>query len=406
MKSMLRSAIRAILPIDTFDALRNVQRKREITQKSRDLGRIDNVLKALESLEKISGKDYIRLDTAGLTEIATAPKGVGVIEINDSCNIDCLMCNTSLATRPKGLMQLDLFERIVSELASTGTKTVSLHTIGDPLANKKLPQYLEILRSHGVHVGAMSTNALRMDRHIDTLFEYRDIIDLIWISIDGSSKWVYEKIRKGGYFDKLHANLLAFTKRNNAHSNPYPISVNCVVSLDNYHELAYLPMVFGYLTTPGQFNFGNISGLSADHTYFNEAKVFDDYYLHVPCGHLWDSPHIHKDGNLSLCSRDYNGDLVFGNINDGSIEEQFNGEIIRSMRRSHLKVDVKSLPKLCQGCITADSRIDTIVNGVIHYYFEKIGSQPAVLQNCLNEMAPLLKARKYSEVRTLIENLS
>lgn len=406
MSSAVRSIIRKILPQSAVDQLRSVQRKKEAAAQSQELARIDIVYDALDSLDKEPWADYFHKHAPERAETAPDPKGVGDIEINDSCNIDCLMCSTSLATRPKGLMKMEKFERIVAELAGMGVKAVSLHTIGDPLANKRLPQYLQILREHGVHVGTLSSNCLMLDRHMDTIFEYRDIIDRISASIDGSSKWVYEKIRKGGNFEELHANLLAFTKRNNAHPNPFPVWVNCVVTNDNYHELAYLPSVFDYVTEPSRFNFGMIDGLTPDHSYFEEAKVFEDYYAHIPCGALWAEPHIHKDGNLTLCTRDYNGDLVFGHIDQGTIVEQYNGEAIKAMRRTHLKGDTQALPKLCQSCVMIDPRLNTVIDGVIHYFYEHIKKSPAILQDCLNSLAPMLREHRYADAAKLIRELA
>src|SRR5436190_1554320 len=68
-----------------------------------------------------------------------AQQGIGlensVIEINNTCNIDCLMCKTSLSTRPKGMMSEEMLELSVRRTKELGIGTVDLHTIGDPLAN-------------------------------------------------------------------------------------------------------------------------------------------------------------------------------------------------------------------------------------------------------------------------------
>jgi len=43
------------------------------------------------------------------------PQG-SLIEITNSCNLNCTMCNTKLSTRPAGLMEPKVFERIISSL--------------------------------------------------------------------------------------------------------------------------------------------------------------------------------------------------------------------------------------------------------------------------------------------------
>ena len=59
----------------------------------------------------------------------------GILEINNSCNINCVMCDTKSSTRQKKLMDLDLCEKSVKQMKEDGVTSVLLHTIGDPLAN-------------------------------------------------------------------------------------------------------------------------------------------------------------------------------------------------------------------------------------------------------------------------------
>jgi len=399
-----RKIAKSILPRSAIDKLRNFAIHKERRQYGRQGARLKTVLETLKSLENVSGENYLKLHQDHLEEIAASPPVVGEIEINDSCNIDCLMCNTSKATRPKGLMDLITFERVINEIAEAGNKSsVSLHTIGDPLSNKRLPKYLEILRKYNIHVGAISTNALLLHKQMDTVFEYRDIIDQFMVSIDGSSKHIYEKIRKGGNFEQLHENLLAFTKRNNASQNPFPTWISSVITTDNYSELAYMPSVFDYFTPPSHITYSLLNGVTADDAYFSASKIFDDdYYRCSPCHFLWGEVHVQKNGDLTACVRDYNGDLVFGNIEDGPLEKEFNNEKIRAMRRAHLIGDVEKLPTMCQTCFFPDNRLNVIINGTIHYYYEHVNGSSAELQQCLNKMLPLLKEKKFEEVEKLI----
>ena len=111
----------------------------------------------------------------------------GILEINNSCNINCVMCDTKSSTRPKKLMDLELCKNSIKEMKAAGVRSVVLHTIGDPLANAKLKDYLKILRKYKLQAG-ISTNGLMLDKHIDTLIEYFDICSNIRFSIDGVKK--------------------------------------------------------------------------------------------------------------------------------------------------------------------------------------------------------------------------
>ena len=85
------------------------------------------------------------------------------------------MCDTKNSTRQKQLMRLDIVEESVVKLKKIGTKSLVLHTIGDLLANPRLPKFLEILRKHNMPVGFLSTNGLMLDKYIDTLIQYKDV---------------------------------------------------------------------------------------------------------------------------------------------------------------------------------------------------------------------------------------
>ena len=112
---------------------------------------------------------------------------IAEIEINKNCNINCVMCNTSLSTRPQFNMDMELFEHAVKYTKGQWGGHTALHTIGEPLMNNKLPQYFEILRKQGAQI-QFSTNALILHKYIDFLIDYSDVIWEFRFSIDGASR--------------------------------------------------------------------------------------------------------------------------------------------------------------------------------------------------------------------------
>ena len=72
------------------------------------------------------------------------------LEINNTCNIDCIMCKTSLATRKKGKMNSETLHVALERLKEAGITHVTLHTIGDPLANPRLKEVFIELRRYNM----------------------------------------------------------------------------------------------------------------------------------------------------------------------------------------------------------------------------------------------------------------
>ncbi|MEO5347594.1 MAG: radical SAM protein [Magnetococcus sp. YQC-9] len=368
---------------------------------------LDKVHKQLHSLETVPSDEYYKQLFKDHNSISLLPKKMGEIEINDSCNLNCGMCQTALSKRQKGLMNLDLFEEIVQSCVASGIVTTNLHTIGDPLMNKRLRDYLAILRKYKLPVNSLSTNGLLLDRNIDLLFEYRDVIRSMRFSIDAISQEVYAKIRIGGSLKVLHENLIRFAIKNEQMSNPFPVRINVVVSLDNYHEIAFIPMIFSYSTSHNHFTFHHVNSLSPDNTYFNTRSCFGmQSRPTAPCSMLWNNVYTLKEGGLTCCCRDYDGDMVYAKVGEDSLEALFNGPVIQSWRQAHLTGDFDRMPKACQNCYSIDPRQDLLLNAVIQYFFGSIKKHPIYLQNALDQMLPYLQTRDYGKVRKIVEELS
>lgn len=372
----------------------------------KESGSLEGIQKTIQSLETVPLDAYLRSQLPSVDEMAQVPDQVGELEINDSCNIDCVMCKTSLSTRKKGLMELGLFERTVEKLAARGMRSTVLHTIGDPLANKNIAKYLEILRQHKFTISNFSTNGLLLDRHMDTVFEYRDVIYNFRPSIDAASKEVYERIRFGGKWETLNRNLLAFSERNKKSSNPFPVVVNNIIAKENFHEIAMIPHVFSYLAPPTDFRYAFLNSLSPQNEYFLSQNYFEkEYVRNAPCSIIWSSVYVLKDGSLTTCCRDYNGDLVFGNIDQDSLETAYNNDKLRTIRRAHMDGDVKNMPELCQSCFMVDPRLSDLLNQIFQFFFQHVKKHPVYLQNSLDEIGGHLKSRTFSDLVIKLQSM-
>lgn len=79
------------------------------------------------------------------------------IEISNVCNLQCSFCPEVL--RPKKIMDLDLFARIVRQVAPL-TEQVALHLMGDPLLHPKLEEMIELCHSQGLRIFFVTNGVL------------------------------------------------------------------------------------------------------------------------------------------------------------------------------------------------------------------------------------------------------
>ena len=69
-----------------------------------------------------------------------------IVEINNTCNLNCAMCQTMLTTRKRGRMEMDLLRKVLDKLSKK--VKLSFHTLGDPLANPRLAEIFKEIRRY------------------------------------------------------------------------------------------------------------------------------------------------------------------------------------------------------------------------------------------------------------------
>jgi len=122
-----------------------------------------------------------------------------VIGTTAVCNANCSHCPTNKAysrTQARGVMDMELFERIVRELAATDfCGTIAFGLFGEPLQDPLLPLRVAMIRDLCPSATiSLSTNAALYDaeRHRDALQRVDDIA----VHIEALTPDVYEKVMK------------------------------------------------------------------------------------------------------------------------------------------------------------------------------------------------------------------
>lgn len=140
------------------------------------------------------------------TAIDTLPRSI-YIEPTSRCNEFCQQCPRTLLSREEDRdLSFDDFRRVVDQFPALDR--VVLHGLGEPLLNKDLPRMVRYLKDRGTYVLFNSNGvALTLKKGqalIDAgLDEYR-------LSMDGSSREMYARVRGVDAFDKIWRNIKAF----------------------------------------------------------------------------------------------------------------------------------------------------------------------------------------------------
>lgn len=363
--------------------LLNINTRREVGKLTLN----NPIVKKIKSYNQFSSKDiqnnYRTIMNKNFElSLYCDPKTVLVeyIATNTNCNLNCLMCNKQLSTRKTVTMDPVLFEKVILEIIKKigSVKIVLSPIIGEPLINPYLEDYLKILRKHRIRVFRLFTNAQLLHEKLDVICKYADIIETLLFSVDGATKETYEKIRRPGKFDKLITNLELFKKVNKDGKHFKKVRMYSIVSTDTQEELAYHLKFYSQYVPMVNIDLHLVNGgCNPDHTYFLNKSILKKHIVpNRPCYDIFRpiSIRILSDGNITACSRDYNGDLIYGNILNNKLEEIINSEKIIQLRKYHIDNQIP-LNILCDKCYILDHRVSELfrlfTSALIHKNFKK-----------------------------------
>jgi radical SAM protein with 4Fe4S-binding SPASM domain len=88
------------------------------------------------------------------------------IEISNICNLQCSFCPEVI--RPKNLMSVELFERVIDEVSPL-TKLVTFHLMGEPLVHPNLEKLIEICHEKGVRIFFVTNGVLLREKESELL---------------------------------------------------------------------------------------------------------------------------------------------------------------------------------------------------------------------------------------------
>jgi MoaA/NifB/PqqE/SkfB family radical SAM enzyme len=149
------------------------------------------------------------------------------IECTAACNISCSQAccapETGITrTREAGMLDFDLFRRVIDEVGPTIGR-IDFFNYGEAFLHKRAVEMCEYIKSHFPHVYLYtSTNGLAFSEDQARRLVHSGI-DEVTFSIDGATQETYEKYRRRGKLDVALANLRAMAdeKRRSGRDLPF-----------------------------------------------------------------------------------------------------------------------------------------------------------------------------------------
>ena len=177
------------------------------------------------------------------------------------CNLRCIMCpwkDFRAEARPHGIMGREIWESLRPHLDEI--QSVDFTGGGEPLLQPRLAEWIAEAKSFGCETGVLTNGTLLNEEKARELISAG--LNWICVSIDGSTKEEYEKIRQGASFEKVCANLANIAK---LRTNDIPlIMINFVMMPANFHQVEDIVRLAAQLGAD-QVNFKQCEVIRSEH---------------------------------------------------------------------------------------------------------------------------------------------
>lgn len=271
----------------------------------------------------------------GRTRVAAWPDIVQ-IESTNLCNAKCVFCPRDDMHRRQGVMEMDLFQKVVDECAELGITHVRVHNYGEPFLDKQLVEKVRYAKGRGIReVGMISNGSLITEELAQGMIDAG--LDAINISVDASGKEVFESTRLNLEYDVVIRNVETLVRLRNAAGKRRPKLILSFVrqnnSADEQQFIEHWRKVADKIHITDLHNWAGTLNATSD--------------VNFPCYRMWQTFTVLWDGRVSLCCADFDGRHILGDLRTQSIAQVWNGPAYLEVRRQHLE---SGGPEICRSC--------------------------------------------------------
>jgi MoaA/NifB/PqqE/SkfB family radical SAM enzyme len=272
--------------------------------------------------------------------LVSNPVGISIETIN-TCNLRCIMCPYQAMTRPKTVMSMELYRKVLSEAMDMGIKSGSLTFYNEAFMDPFLTERIKIAKSMGFEISFFSNGTMLTEENIKKILDCPP--DVIFFSVDGATKATYESIRIGANFESVIDGIKRLIDARNARNQECPkIAFNFTVQKKNHKEVKKFKKMWG--KKADFIYFGTI-----DNRYVNDYLLgFHKHSKVFACRRLFNDINVTSDGTVALCCMDADCKQPLGNANKQTLREIWDG-VWKQYRQLHTDGRGEDVP-FCKGC--------------------------------------------------------
>jgi radical SAM protein with 4Fe4S-binding SPASM domain len=301
------------------------------------------------------GYSFLLSSVTGKAVVLGLPPAIGV-ELTNNCNLCCQECQTGSGrmTRVKGFMDINLFDKIISELKPY-IYYLSLNFQGESMMH---PVFFSFLgRTREINTSLSTNGHFLSVENADKIV--RSGLDRLVVSLDGMDQETYSSYRTGGDLNTVLDGIRNISGANKRAGSPLKLEIQFLVNRGNENQIHSarqfaLEMKASFRLKSMQIiNSGNFEKwLPSGSGYSRYMKKNGEYVIknQYPnrCARLWLNPVITWDGKVVPCCFDKDAEYIMGDLNEDTFRDIWYGPKYRIFRKSILSG--RRMIDICRNC--------------------------------------------------------
>lgn len=274
-----------------------------------------------------------------------------------TCNARCIHCPnaaTNFTASIKGgekFMSWEILKKVADECALYPHTMVRVSSCGEvlthPEAINMIKYILDVKKDKNV---ALTTNGSLLTPE-KSLALLKKGIRSIEVSVDASTKEIFEKIRVGLSFDTVLYNIKELVRQRNAGGYSTKVVVSVIEQDSNKNFIKEITEFWKNIVDDVL-----IRKLLSFKGIIPRGEGYQAYMpKNTPCPFLWERLLVDSAGNVRGCVSDIYNSSCLGNVKHNTISELWQGDLINKWRNMHLEGKMYEVP-MCKGCVDVEYR--------------------------------------------------
>ena len=286
-----------------------------------------------------------------------------LFETSSLCNLDCIYCAHSKHVYPEKNMDMDLFKRALEQTHDFPDiiKKAELYFLGEPLCHPQLADMVALVRQSGtVDQIDFTTNGLLFTKERVDEFKEKGMPNTIRISLQGLDEETYFKIcGRRIDFGRFIDNLTYLYKNKGNCTISMKVADIAIKAEERESGKEKLEALFGEIADTlfvetiipiySDVNYDDIDD-EIKHRAINGREAVEQKKVNIVCHRPFYRLAVKVNGDITAACCDSVHDVVYGNINNGTLAEHWDGKKRTEFLKLQLRKERFRYP-LCEKCV-------------------------------------------------------